>query len=91
MTEWFQVPLWIYAAAGVLILWSKSKATNRGVYGLTDFINRFIPQEYAKTRSIIEVICYLSIGCLISMGVFTPATPAQALAAGLGWTGLTTR
>jgi hypothetical protein len=91
MIEGLTVPLWVYATAGVLILWSKSKASNRGVYGLSDLIDRFIPEKYAKTRSIVEVICYLSIGCLLSMGVFNPATPAQALAAGLGWTGLTTR
>jgi hypothetical protein len=26
-------PLWIYAAAGVAILWGKMKATQRNVYG----------------------------------------------------------
>lgn len=90
MIEGFTVPLWVYAACGVLILWSKSKAANRGVYGLTDLVNRFIPEKYETTRSIVEVICYLSIGCLLSMGVFNPTTPGLALAAGLGWTGLTT-
>ena len=91
MLEWFSVPLWVYAGAGVVILWSKSKSQNRGVYGLTDLVARIIPEKHARVRSIVEVICYLSMGCLVSMGLFSPITPAQAFAAGLGWTGLTTR
>jgi hypothetical protein len=91
MIEGIATPLWIYAAAGVLILWCKSKAQKRGVYALTDIVNLLIPARFAKTRGIVEVICYLCMGCLLSMGIFDPATPGQAFAAGLGWTGLTTR
>jgi len=87
----FAIPLWIYAAVGVLVLWCKSKAKSRGVYALTDIVNLFVPAKYAKTRAIVEVICYLCIGCLLAMGILNPATPGQAFAAGLGFTGLTTR
>jgi len=85
------VPLWIYAAAGVAILWGKMKATQRTVYGLTDIIKALIPERQGKLRAIVEISCYLSVGCLVAMGVIDPATLAQAFAAGLGWTGLTTK
>jgi hypothetical protein len=84
-------PLWIYAAVGVAILWGKMKVTQRSVYGLSHIIETFIPPQWKKLRAIVELSCYLSAGCLIAMGVIDPATPAQAFAAGLGWTGLTTR
>jgi hypothetical protein len=87
----FHTPLWIYAAAGVAILWGKMKASQRNVYALTDIIKALIPSHMEKQRAIVELACYLSIGCIIAMGVIDPATPAQAFAAGLGWTGLTTK
>jgi hypothetical protein len=83
--------LWLYTGAGVAILWGKMKTSQRSVYGLTAIINSLVPETRPRLRSVIEIICYLVVGCFVAMGVLAPATPGQAFAAGLGWTGLTTR
>jgi hypothetical protein len=91
MITQFHTPLWIYAAVGVAILWGKMRTSQRNVYALTDFIEALIPSHMKKLRAIVELACYLSLGGTVAIGVIDPATPAQAFAAGLGWTGLTTK
>jgi hypothetical protein len=83
--------LWVYAVAGVAILWGKMKASDRAVLGLTHMLRVLIPDEWKRLRDIVEIVCYLSLGCIISMGVLGPQTPGQAFAAGLGWASLTTK
>lgn len=83
------LPLWIYAAVGATILWAKMRRSKRDIYGLTEITKQYIPNE--KVRIIVELAIFLIIGCLVSVGVINPSTPAQAFAAGLGWTGLATK
>jgi hypothetical protein len=85
------LPLWVYAAMGCAILWAKMKASQRSVYGLTDMICVFVPDTWPKLRGLLEIAIYLTVGSLIAIAIITPSTPAQAFAAGLGWTSLTTR
>jgi hypothetical protein len=91
MIDLASLPLWIYAAVGSTILWAKMKANQRAVYGLTDLVAIFVPKEWPRVRGTIEILIYLSLGTLITIAVINPGTPAQAFAAGLGWTGLTTK
>jgi hypothetical protein len=86
-----ELPLWVYAAVGVLLLWGKMKLSSRNVYALTDIVNLLIPVTWPRLRGIVELTCYIAIGSIISLGVLEPSTPGQAFAAGLGWTSLTTR
>ena len=88
MTDWSYLP---YDLAGVAILWGKMKASQRSVYGFTYIIQLIIPEQWPKIRAITELICYLVVGSFLSMGILGPESPGQAFAAGLGWTGLTTR
>lgn len=88
-TKDFSIPLVVYVAVGVVVLWCKTSKANRNIYGLSPVIALFLSNE--RARSIVELIVFLTIGCLISEGFVIPGTPAQAVAAGLGWTGLLTR
>jgi len=83
------VPITVYVAVGVIVLWCKTSKANRNIYALSPVVAMFLKNE--KAKSIIELIVFLSIGCLICQGLIVPTTPAQAVAAGLGWTGLMTK
>jgi hypothetical protein len=84
----FTVPLFIYVAVGTTLLWSKTSKKNRKIYGLSDILGQVLTNDRAK--SMMELIVFLTLGCLISKAFVVPTTEAQALAAGLGWTGLCT-
>jgi hypothetical protein len=88
MTE-SAIPLSAYVAVGVIVPWCKTSKAQRNIYGLSPVIEMFLSNERAK--SALELIVFLTVGCLISHGVVVPSTPAQAIAAGLGWTGLMTK
>jgi hypothetical protein len=81
--------LWLFAAIGTILSWTKMKKAERDVYGLTELIKRFVPDNEEK-RGIVEIVVFVLIGCILAMGIIAPSTPPQALAVGLGWTALTT-
>jgi hypothetical protein len=85
----FDIPLVVYVAVGVIVLWCKTSKANRSIYGLSPIFALIFRNE--RVKSIVELIVFLTIGCLISMGLVVPSTPAQAVAAGLGWTGFMTK
>ena len=85
----FAIPIPVYVAVGVIVLWSKTSKTQRNVYGLTAVVEMIFSNE--RVRGVVELIVFLTIGCIISHGIVAPTTPAQAVAAGLGWTGLMTK
>jgi hypothetical protein len=82
-------PLLVYVAIGVIVLWCKTSKTNRNIYGLSPVLELFFGDGHL--RSIIELIIFIVLGCLVSDGLVVPTTAAQAIAAGLGWTGLMTK
>lgn len=84
-----ELHLVIFVMIGATILWAKSKRNKRDIYGLTEFVNLYVRSK--KRRLIWELVIFLGFGSIISMGIVAPATPMQALAAGLGWTSITSR
>jgi hypothetical protein len=89
----FQIPsftFWniVFTAIGVAVFWGKWGRTRLKAYVLSDLVN-LIPVG-AKQRAAIEFLVFLVLGCLVGIGVVQPTTPAQALTAGLGWTGFFT-
>ena len=83
--------LYIDAAIGAAILWAKLGKTNRRVYGLSDVVEMLISENWPRVRMISEFVIFLLIGTYVSVALFDPSTGGQALAAGLGWTGLASK
>lgn len=82
----YEGPMVVYVLAGVLLSFSRAKEGDRKIYGLSNFLQRFI--AHPKRLLAAEAIAFLVLGCMISVGVTNPATIPQALAAGLAWTGV---
>jgi len=92
-TVLFQAPSFtpwnvIFTAIGVSVFWGKWGRTKLKAYVLSDLVS-LIPVNDAW-RGAIEFLIFLTIGCLVGIGVAQPTSPAQALTAGLGWTGFIT-
>jgi hypothetical protein len=89
----FQVPsftFWnvAFTAVGVAVFWGKWGRTKLQAYILSDLLN-LVPVD-DKWRSAIEFLIFLTLGCLVGIGIVQPTTPTQALTAGFGWTGFFT-
>jgi hypothetical protein len=83
------LPLWelhVYAAVGAAFLWGKLAKHGREVYGLTDILERMGVGE--KVRRALEPVLFVALGAFVAVGFVQPATIPQAIAAGIGWTGL---
>jgi hypothetical protein len=81
--------LYVCAACGAFILWGKLSLTQeQSVAFLTRFLELYISR--AGIRKGIEPLLFVALGTFLAVMIIAPVTPAQAFAAGLGWTGLTT-
>ena len=79
----------LYAAGGALILWGKLAKQGREVYGLTDILKRFGLSE--RVRLAVEPVIFVVLGGFFAVGLLDPSTIPQAIAAGIGWTGLVSK
>ena len=92
MTIYEPVPTWqlhAYAAVGALLLWGKLGKQGREAYGLSDVLKRFGLNE--KLRLAIEPVMFVALGAFLAVVFVQPITVAQAVAAGVGWTGLVSK
>lgn len=78
--------LHVYAGVGALILWAKLNKTKRRVFCLTEVIEALVPGGWTRARVLTELAVFLALGTFVTVSVFAPYTPGQALAAGMGWT-----
>ncbi len=90
----FQIPTFTFwnitfTAIGVAIFWGKWGRTKLKAYILSDMVNLFPMSD--KWRAAVEFIIFVTLGCLVGIAVAQPTTAAQALTAGLGWTGFVSR
>jgi len=74
-----------FAALGALSLWVKLAHEKRKAYAWSALLEQFVPNE--KIRVIVEIFVFVSVGAIVSSAVVRPINPAQAIAAGIGWTG----
>jgi hypothetical protein len=79
----------LFAAVGVAISFAKAGGQQRTIYGLSAVVAKFVADT--ERRAALEVIIFLIIGCLLSLGIAQPTNPAQAFAAGVAWTSLASR
>ena len=76
----------VYTAIGAMIFWAKWGRTRLKVYALSNIVRLLpIPRIW---RNAIEFLVFIFLGCLVGIGLVKPENVAQALTAGLGWTGL---
>jgi hypothetical protein len=80
--------LWsvIYTALGATLFWSKWGREKLKAYFLSELIEMFVKSD--RARMVIELIVFVSLGCLVGIGIVRPQNIPQAFSAGLGWTGL---
>ena len=76
-----------YTAFGVIFLYCKWGRKRIKVFALSEILDMWTTEQ-TKSRMIAELIIFVVLGCILAIGVVQPTTPAQALTAGLGWTGL---
>ena len=77
----------LYTALGVIFLYCKWGRKRIKVYALSEILDMWTTEQ-TTPRLAAELIIFVVVGCILAIGVVDPTTPAQALTAGLGWTGL---
>jgi hypothetical protein len=77
-----------YTAIGAVVSWSKYGREKLRVFFLSKVLDIFFDSDEGKFRAIIELLIFIILGCIVSMSFVSPITSAQAITAGLGWTGL---
>lgn len=87
----FETPtydLWavLYTAVGATSVWARLGRKKMRVFALSRLIEGLDFSD--KTKLIAEFCIFVSMGVVVGVGVVQPTTAAQALAAGMGWTGL---
>lgn len=75
-----------YTAAGATMLWARWGRDKMKSFGVADLIG-LLPVADAW-KHFLEFLVFIGLGAFIAIGLTSPSTPAQAFAAGLGWTGL---
>jgi hypothetical protein len=75
----------IYTAAAAAILWGTWGETKLRVFGLSKIVD-LIPVS-GRVREGAELLLFVLLGCIVGIGVAKPHNPAQAISAGLAWTG----
>ena len=78
--------LFALCGAGAAVLYFRQKTSGHAVVGFLVHING----RFARTTNgkLLEAALFTMVGALVSGVLTQPSNPPQALAAGLGWTGL---
>lgn len=82
-------PIWslcLFTAVGTAVLYAKlnSRKTQQKIYALTPILERWVPDE--KVRYALEPLVFIVLGTAVGLFFGQPVNPAQAIAAGLGFT-----
>ena len=86
--------LYGFTAIGVIVLFSKSAGPGTRPYvlaSITDKVFRSEDPGWLLLKEFTEFVIFVVLGVLIAVGLTHPSTSQQAIAAGLGWTGLLTQ
>src|SRR5690242_16186197 len=76
-----------YTAIGAAVFWGKWGRTELKAYVLSDLIG-LLPIKKRSIRAGVEFLTFVGVGVVVGVGLTEPVNPAQAIMAGLGWTGL---
>ena len=75
-----------YTAVGSAIFWGRWGYKRLRPFVLADLIALLPGSHMQKTA--LEFLIFVALGCFVGIGIVDPQTPAQAISAGFGWTGL---
>lgn len=78
---------WLITAIGAVLLWGRLGRTKVKAYVLSAWLDTFMKPD-GFVRVTVEVVLFVGIGTFLALGLCAPATFAQALGAGFGWTSL---
>jgi hypothetical protein len=85
MLSSFQIEMLCYAAMGAFALWLRLKYGNFWV-AFDSFVADIT--DDLRMRVIFHLALFVILGALLSVAFAEPTTKKQALAAGMGWTGV---
>ena len=78
-------------ALGATVLWIKNGYSGQHIFGVAPLTDLFFPAgKCLRFRAIVEFVLFVVIGVIMSITLTQPGNAQQAVAAGLGWTGLLT-
>ena len=78
-----------FTALGVFAVWAAWGKGRLGVAYITDRLSGV--GLSANSLLVIEFLLVLALGVLLAVAFVQPQTPQQAIAGGMGWTGLVAR
>jgi hypothetical protein len=79
----------LFTAVGAAVYWGLNGRSKLRAFVLRDLLDYF--QMVEKTRSAVEFVVFVVLGCLVGIAVTNPSSAIQAITAGFGWTGLFAR
>ncbi len=79
----------LFASIGAAVFWGFNGRTKLRAFVLRDFIDLLGVNDRVKTA--IELLVFITLGCLVGIAATEPVTSMQAMTAGFGWTGLFAR
>ena len=74
-----------FTAVGAAVFWGKWGRSRLKAFLLSDILNLF--HLKTRERAALEFLIFLTLGCLVGIGIAQPHNAIQALTAGFGWTG----
>ena len=88
----FEIPAFTFSrvfftAVGATVLWMKWGWTQRRAFALSVLIAPFCKKD-SRVFSVLEFLVFIALGCVVGIVLTEPGNARQAIAAGMGWTGL---
>jgi len=76
----------LYVAIGAILLWGKLGHEGRKAFVLEDLLAAMRMPSHICT--ILGFVIFVTLGVFVAIGVVKPTSAAQAIVAGMGWTGM---
>lgn len=82
----FELPAVLFTAFGVVLLWARLGHNQIRIFALSKLVDQLPCSK--NTALVLELVVFSVIGVIVAISFIKPTSAAQAIAAGMGWTGL---
>ena len=82
----FEIAPMAFTALGATIVWARLGPEKVRVFALSRLVEGLGIAD--RTKLLTEFFIFVTLGVVVGVAVVQPTTVTQALAAGMGWTGL---